>query len=246
MRRRRRPRCAGPRRSSAGAGRRPASMPGRAADVGLQPLGPRPDGLAGRIVPQPAILAVAGRRPAGSAGATRRTGRPSTRGAGRRACRRRPRSAPRGWRTPPSVGTPRRPAAGSPGGPRRREPAQGGRAGSARRPSPRRGGGRGPGRPRGGPCRRRGAGPRPRRAAGPRRSPRASIRAARKAATSATARACRTNQAGGSRESRREAASTRPGTVIEPMVADARRLARAGRRRGAIGVGGARARGRGP
>ena len=50
--------------------------------------------------------------------------------------------------------------------------------------------------------------------------PRASIRAASQPATSATARAWRTSQGGGSRESSREAASTRPGTVIVAMVPD--------------------------
>ena len=52
------------------------------------------------------------------------------------------------------------------------------------------------------------------------------MRAASQPATSATARACRTNQGGGSRESRREAASTRPGTVIGSMVPDGRRRPR--------------------
>ena len=58
-------------------------------------------------------------------------------------------------------------------------------------------------------------------------------------ATSATARACRTNQGGGSRESRREAASTRPGTVIASMVPDGQAAARAdlGRRAQRVGPG---------
>ena len=73
-------------------------------------------------------------------------------------------------------------------------------------------------------------------------TPRSSIRAASQPATSPTARACRTNQGGGSRESRREAASTRPGTVIASMVPDGRGTADggaggvwAGRRRGRFG-----------
>ena len=88
------------------------------------------------------------------------------------------------------------------------------------RPSRPHGGGRAPDRRPGAPCRHRGAAP-PTRPAGDRRStPRASMRAASQPATSATARACRTSQGGGSRESSREAASTRPGTVIVPMVPD--------------------------
>ena len=64
---------------------------------------PASDGLQRVVVPA-GILAVGDQR-AGSAGATMRTGRPSTPGAGRPACRHRPRSAPRGWRTPTSAGT---------------------------------------------------------------------------------------------------------------------------------------------
>ena len=71
--------------------------------------------------------------------------------------------------------------------------------------------------------------------------PRASIRAASQPATSATARACRTNQGGGSRESRREAASTRPGTVIGSMVPDGQARGRVGR--AADGAGRSRRRG---
>ena len=87
-----------------------------------------------------------------------------------------------------------------------------------------------PGRTRAGPCPRRAAAPPTPRAADPATIPAASIRAARNAATSATARACRTNQVGGSRESRREAASTRRGTVIDRMVPDGRRGTRPVRR----------------
>ncbi len=150
-----------------------------------------------------------------------RTGRRATRAAGSRACRRRRRSAPRGSRTPPSGGTRSAStsrvtgwfatARASSGWPARVSQAADAVAvgEGARRIVG-----------RGAPCRRRAAAPPPRPARRSTGIPRASIRAASQPATSATARACRTNQGGGSRESRREAASTRPGTVIGSMVPD--------------------------
>ena len=148
-----------------------------------------------------------------------RSGRRSTRVAGRPACPRRPRSAPRvsanaaQRRIRLAVGEPghgvvrdrpRQLRVAVPGQPVRRAVAVG------------EGAGRIVGRE--GLVRRRGAAPPTRRAGDRPRSRGASIRAASQPATSATARACRTNQGGGSRESRREAASTRAGTVIGSMV----------------------------
>ena len=214
--------------------------PGRAADVLPRAGRPAPGRRAG---PRPPSRPRGRRcRAADSGDATRRTAPPSSRGAGRPACPRRRRSALRGSRTPPSDGTARRRAGASPGGSRRPAPAPGGRPWSATPPSRRRGGGARAGSSAGSALSASWS----RAAASTRRRstaiPRASIRAASQPATSATARACRTNQGGGSRESRREAASTRPGTVIASMVPDGRGTAggaaggvRAGRRSGRFG-----------
>ena len=159
-------------------------------------------------------------------GATTRTARPSTPGAGPPACRRRPRSAPRVTRTPPSVGTARHPAIRVTGWPAtaRASSACPMRVSHAAEPSPwgRARAGSSAGSTLSASWSSAAASTRRRSTA----TPRASIRAASQPATSATARACRTNQAGGSRESRREAASTRPGTVIASMVPDGRGASR--------------------
>ena len=120
---RRRPRCRGAAGSSGGSRRRRAAAraastrsrrtpagvdAGGPADLGLQPRGAGANDPPRRRRPS--------RRDSG--GATTRTARPSTPAAARRACRRRPRSVPRGSRTPPSVDGPRRRRGGSPGGPR--------------------------------------------------------------------------------------------------------------------------------
>ena len=94
---------AGRRRSRRAAGPPTGSRPAARADVGLETVGPGPDGA-----PRPLVRGgiAPGRTPARrSVAATMRIERPSIPAAGRRACRHRRRSAPRATRTPPSVGS---------------------------------------------------------------------------------------------------------------------------------------------
>ena len=154
------------------------------------------------------------RTPPGSGAASRRTGRPSTRGAGRPACPRRRRRAPRGCRCASQrVGGVRRRASRVTGwhGDRRPELRVAVRARARRRsPSPWASAAAGSSAGRTLSTSWRSAAASTSRAVD-RASRAAAIRAASQPATSATARAWRRCHGGGSSERRRAAASTRAG-----------------------------------